>query len=493
MNLNRRQFLGLLGVLGAQRVTLAQNSPFTLLRLPYLQRTRSDRVALMWATLEQGEGKVQYSANALSSSIAPARSRTFYPEETGLPYSYVQYESELSRLQPKTLYDYRVSTNGQTIQEAQFTTAGPGPFDFMVFGDSGQQLHGQVDLASRIVLERPSFLLHTGDIAYNEGTFAQFQTSYFDYYRDIMSYVPFFPTPGNHDYGTAEAAPYIAVHGVPRQSVPTADRGRYYSFDWGNAHFISLNSNTPLEQAVEQNGQMLQWLERDLNSTRQFWRIAFFHHPPYAVGPNETHILSALVREHVVPILETHGVQLVFSGHEHSYQRTHSIRNNAITSPDEGTVYITSGGGGGDLYPVYEHPMVNLARSEFHYLRVDVGGTELRLRAINADGFVIDTHTLAPHPIIEPFKRIPAVGFNSGLVPGAIVRIMGRNLAAHERYVSGSELPTELAGTVVTLNDRAIQLIYTSSNQIYGWIPFDLEGSVTLRVTTGNGSAEISV
>src|SRR5262249_6647372 len=269
MTLNRRGFLGLLGALAAPRITLAQSSGATVLRTPYLQRTRNDRVALMWASLEGGDGTVQYTqANSVPAitNFASARSRTLYPQETGLPYSFVQYECELSKLQSKTAYNYQVSINGQVIQQAQFSTAGPGPFNFMVFGDSGQYTPGQVDVTSRIVLERPSFVLHLGDIAYNEGTFDEFQVRYFDYYRSIMSYVPFFPTPGNHEYLTNEAAPYIAVHGVPRKSVPAADQGRYYSFDWGNAHFVSLNTNTPLEQAVEQNGQMLQWLERDLNA-----------------------------------------------------------------------------------------------------------------------------------------------------------------------------------------------------------------------------------
>src|SRR5438045_9708005 len=106
---------------------------------------------------------------------------------------------------------------------------------------------------------------------------------------------------------------------------------------------------------------MLEWLELDLNKTKQFWKIAFFHHPPYAVGPNQTGLVSSVVRERIVPILEAYGVQLVMSGHEHSYQRTHSIREGAVTAPGQGTVYITSGGGGGALHPAHEHPLVNFA------------------------------------------------------------------------------------------------------------------------------------
>src|SRR5436189_1231502 len=108
MNLDRRRFLGLLGALTAPRVALALDSPVTVVRFPYLQRTRSDRVAIMWTALEQGEGKVQYSADLTTSDFVSAKSRTFYPQETGLPYTFVQYEAELTRLQAKTVYSYRV-------------------------------------------------------------------------------------------------------------------------------------------------------------------------------------------------------------------------------------------------------------------------------------------------------------------------------------------------------------------------------------------------
>jgi hypothetical protein len=493
MNLDRRRFLGLLGALSAPRVALALDSAVTVVRFPYLQRTRSDRVAIMWTTLQQGEGKVQYSADLKTFNFASAKSRTFYPDETGLPYTFVQYEAALTGLQPKTLYSYRVTVDGQTVQDSQFATAGPGAFDFMVFGDSGQYTQGQVDITARIVLERPSFVLHLGDIAYNEGTFEQFQVRYFDYYRSIMNRVPFFATPGNHEYTLGDATPYVAVHGLPSETVPAADRGRYYSFDWGNAHFVSLDTNTPLVRAVEEDGQMLRWLEHDLNSTRQFWRIVFFHHPPYAVGPNETNILSALARENIVPILEAYGVHLVFSGHEHSYQRSQSIRGGAISNPGQGTVYITSGGGGGGLYPVWDSPLVSASKSDFHYLRVGVTDSELVLKAINGSGTILDTFSLKPTPVVESFKQIPAITFTPARSVGAIVRIVGRNLASDERYISGSQLPLQLGGTQVTVNDQPIQLIYTSTNEIYGRIPFDIPAVASLKITTRMGTTEIPI
>jgi hypothetical protein len=415
-----------------------------------------------------------------------------------MPFPFVQYEANLTGLMPDTEYQYFAAVDGQAIGGPDafgFRTAGPGPFNFVVFGDSGQASPQQLELVSRIANERPAFVLHTGDIAYMQGTFEQFDANYFRYYGPVMNSVPFFPTPGNHDYMTDGAAAYVALHSVPQQTVPAGDRGRYYSFDWGNAHFVSLDSNTSLEQAIAGTGSMLEWLENDLRSTQQFWRIVFFHHPPYAAGPNQSDVLSTLARERIVPILEKYGVQVVFNGHEHAYHRSRLIRDNAVTTPGEGTVYITSGGGGASLYDVFAHPLLEVSKSNHHYVRAEVSGTQLTLRAIGVDGNEIDSFRLAPPPAIAEDGQGPAISFSTIFQEGAMFRITGRGLAAEQRYAPAGTVPIpgELGGTTVTLNDRPISLLYVSSGEIYGRVPFKVPGSVTLRVMTPNGSTETSI
>ncbi len=98
---------------------------------------------------------------------------------------------------------------------------------------------GQSRIANQLLSQNASFLLHVGDIAYGNGNFDQFQQNYFNYYQNVMSRLPFFPTPGNHEYESPNALPYLAVHSLPTETVQSADWGRYYSFDWGNAHFVS--------------------------------------------------------------------------------------------------------------------------------------------------------------------------------------------------------------------------------------------------------------
>ena len=278
-----------------------------------------------------------------------------------------------------------------------FLSHGRGPFNFLVLGDSGEPSSEQYLLAQQLSQERPAMVVHTGDIAYFEGSFQEFRVNYFERYP-LMSAVPFFPAPGNHEYLTPEAVPYRAVHSVPSATVPEMDRGKYYSFDWSNVHFVSLDSNVSLDRAATGEGGMLKWLEEDLRTTSKFWRVAFFHHPPYGTGPTQTNLQSALVRDLVVPILERHGVQAVFSGHEHSYQRTLPIRERGSEHRRNGVTYFTTGGGGGGLYPVYPSALLAAGAS-----RIPLPQSSRRRRSIEGkrrriERMEIDSHFIEPKP-----------------------------------------------------------------------------------------------
>jgi hypothetical protein len=346
-----------------------------------------------------------------------------------------------------------------------------------------------------MVAERPALVIHTGDVAYFNGTFSQYDRYYFSYYQSLMNSVPFFLTPGNHDCETNNAGPFLALHSFPVDNVPFADRGRYYSFDRGNVHFVAIDSSLSLDAAVNRNGPMLQWLESDLRSTNQFWRVAIIHHSPYSSGPNEHEVKAFWVRTHVVPILEAYGVQVAFSGEEHSYQRSHSLWQDQVVADGSGIVYFTTGGGGAALYPVdLSNPRVAFGRSEHHYLRVEVDGIRMTVRAIGQDGGEIDRFTVSPRPI---FARETDVGeivtFYPSLDGGSIMRISGHSLASQELAALAFPLPRELGGTSVLVNGQAIGLIYVANNQIYAEMPAAAAGPLTVTVLTPNGYAETAL
>ncbi len=513
--LSRRTFFGVLGLGGlavsAQAAKLA--------RYPYLQNVRGDRATVVWTTLESGRGAVQYSTDrsfSCASCSVTASIREFPPSETGLVFPFYQHEAEITGLRPATDYFYRVMVDGQNLtlgDDLHFRTSGSNPFTFLTIGDSGQGTPAQKQIAARMLQEAmpppppappptppATLVLHVGDIAYGAGRFDEFQAHHFDIYQDLMKHVPFFPSPGNHEYDTNNAAPYLAVHSPPTEDVPVADRGRYYSFDWSTVHFIALDSNVPLQNAAKGLGPMLQWLEQDLQKTRKYWRIAYFHHPPYASGFNEGDPLEALARDYLVPILERYDVQVVLNGHEHSYRRTFSLRNGVPVPDGEGTVYITSGGGGASLYPLSDPnprccPAVTAyAETAYHYLRGEVDGTRITLRAIRNDGREMDMIRLEPRPEISAEATVNAASYTTALAPGALISIFGRNLALEERQAPGLPLPFEMSRVGLTVNGSRLPLLYVSPTQINAQLPFDMQGrGLTLRLATPNALIDILV
>jgi acid phosphatase type 7 len=513
--MNRRAFLAALGAVAATRHnfgrfrfgktltsqtgTAAPATGVTTSRFPYVQNLQSDRASILWATFETGSGSVQYSSDGVNFNTVAATSQVFDSTMTGLPQSFTQYQADLKGLSPNSDYIYRASVDGQDIPnagDARFHTAGPGPFNFIVLGDSGWGLQSDAQglIARRILAEKPAMIVHTGDLVYNpSGTYDSYQRNYFNYYASTMSSVPFFPCPGNHDYEYPNAAAYVAIHAVPMDTVPAQDRGRYYSYDWGNVHFVSIDAKQSLQSAINGNSPMLRWLDNDLRSTRQFWKVVYFHFPPFATGNNENDIESAWVRQYIVPILDNNGVQLVLSGHEHSYQRSVPVRRSATVSANAGTNYVTSGGGGAVLYAVPLKSLVAFGQSAYHYLRAEVRGTQMTIHAVRADGVEIDSFSIAPVPAFTDDPRLAPVTLNPGPVAGATLRIIGRALAAEETFLCSTTPPTDMAGTVVTVNGQPVQLLYVSPTQIYAQLPFPVSGNVVVRITTANGFAETSI
>jgi hypothetical protein len=383
----------------------------TLVRAPYLQNVQAGRASILWTTEEPGVG-VAFVSDGHSARNATAQIRAFLPAETSLATAFYQYQAELTGLRPGTTYTYSVMVNGETLASSaadgsplHFTTEGPGPFSFLVLGDSGEGTPEQMQIASLLSAEPAvALVLHMGDLACDLGTFAQLDSNYFAVYASLMQRVPFFPAPGNHEYDTNRAAPYLSAHAPPDSGVPAPDTGRYYSFDWGDAHFTSLDSNL-LGTASE--GQMLAWFDQDLQASRKLWKIVYFHHTPYPSGHHLGDPTCVRALAVIDPIAERNGVQLVLSGHEHSYQRSVPLSNGRPAPRGLGTTYIISAGGGQALQNIGQLPTTAAAMAVHNYLRVDLDGSRLAIRVIGLGGVWLDQVVLNATPAAKPVISPP--------------------------------------------------------------------------------------
>jgi len=379
----------------------ASGGAVTLLRQPYLQQVTSSSAIVAWATTEPGPAEVRFQSDSGAGGGAAAFTRLVPTTVTGLPSPYYQHEATLTGLTPATSYTYRLIIGGVDAETTdRLTTAPPpgsGTVRFLAFGDSGIGSPEQRQLATRMTAETFDLALHTGDVTYGTasttgaGGYPQLQSWFFDIYRDWLRSHPVFPTIGNHDDEANFAAPYRDDFVLPSNgaSATYPDHAeRFYSFDFGPAHFVVLDTELAFQDPARRSAQ-ISWLVDDLLRTSQPWKIAVFHRPPFSAGGEHGYDLT--VRAEFVPIFEQYGVSLVLNGHEHDYERTIPWQQ---TSGGKPVTYVVTGGGGARLYPAAVGPWTAVSRSVFHYVRGAISTCTITLEAVGLDTAVFDSTTL---------------------------------------------------------------------------------------------------
>jgi 3',5'-cyclic AMP phosphodiesterase CpdA len=285
----------------------------------------------------------------------------------------------LTGLDPGSTYHYRLGGFGGPSATGCFRTAPVGDdsrFGFAVVGDSGSGGKGQLAVAALLERLRPDLILHTGDVVYPAGQERHYDRRFFAPYRDLIKTVPLFPVLGNHDVRKGNGAAFLENFHPPLGSPGSTKR--YYSFDWGNAHFVALDSELYYDDKGCEPQEQKAFLDQDLAATRKRWKVAFLHRSPYG---SSRHGGDERVREDLEPLFARHGVDLVFTGHDHVYERTVPIR---------GVTYVVSGGGGRRLYPAGRSARTASTVSAHHAVLVRVDGGHLFLEAVQADGTVVD-------------------------------------------------------------------------------------------------------
>ena len=140
-------------------------------------------------------------------------------------------------------------------------------------------------------------------------------------------------------------------------------------------------------------------------------------------------------------------------------------------------------------------PRADLAYADtvYHYLRVTADGSRLTVEAIGTDGKAFDTMSLTQPQLAPGTPMVNGASFTAQVAPGGLVSIFGQGLAARTGQAASVPLPTDLAGTTVSLNGIQLPLIYASPSQINAQLPVGVDGNGTLRVTTASGFAESAV
>ena len=373
---------------------------------PFPSSEKPDHLALTWSdqpattqTIQWRTGKavangtVQYKPKeaaadapwqALTAEKAVIKDRLLANDPVGH-----RFTATVTGLQPKTTYTYRVGDPGSDTwsEQAEFTTApaSPEPFTFVYFGDTHRSPEWG-DMLGEAFARHPetAFYLIGGDQV-STGLYRDDWDQFFEYSTDVFRQRPVAPCIGNHDDQDGLGAwMYLEMFGLPQNGPEGVEPERMYSFEYGNALFIILDIDTPLETQAA-------WLEEQLANTKATWKFAMFHFPPYAPTDDYPGIRAAWG-----PLFDKYHVDMVFSGHVHHYLRSKPLRGGKpVASPNEGTIYLISiaipsrdwSGEGPDYAEViFSGPAL--------YQTLHIDGNTLEFRAYSADGEERDRMTL---------------------------------------------------------------------------------------------------
>lgn len=371
--------------------------PVRIIEGPLVQMTSTDAATLVWYTSRPAE---------CTAAVTTADGPRSVPVQT----QGARHAAHIAGLTAGTRYPYEIRAGTRLLTGAlAFQTARSADerFSFLVFGDSGRGTRAQYRLAQQMLRAEPppDFLLHTGDIVYGAGERHKYEERFFAPYRALLARVNFWPCLGNHDLGAADTdepnafAPPLAyqeVFEVPQNGPAGSRPDCNYWFDHANARFAVFDSNQD-EAALRTT--VAPWLTTVFAGASGRWKIVVCHHPPYTGG---RYARDLTVRNAIVPALETAGVDLVFSGHDHNYQRTHPLLRGDIVPAGTGIVYVVSGAGGASLYSASEPRPAFVAAlndQEFSFTHVIVAGDTLTLRQIDIDGRVLDEYKLQKAPV----------------------------------------------------------------------------------------------
>jgi len=255
---------------------------------------------------------------------------------------------------------------------------------FAVIGDYGLEGQPAADVANLVKSWHPDFILTTGDNNYPLGEAETIDENIGQYYHEYIfpyegSYGEgadlnrFFPTLGNHDYGSPGALPYLEYFTLPGNE-------RYYDFIWGTVHFFAINSDSNEPDGFRRDSLQANWLKEKLAASEAVWKIVYMHHPPYSSG---THGPIAWIQW---PFTDWEA-SAVISGHDHTYERLQI----------DGVPYFVNGLGGG---PRYEFPSLHPGsqvryRDDHGAMLVEADEAHLTFRFITRKGQVIDTFKLS--------------------------------------------------------------------------------------------------
>ena len=325
---------------------------------PYLQNLTINGITICWQTDVSGTGIVHYS---IDSS---------YSDQVSESVGVAHHELSIQGLLSNTTYHYYVETGTAQSPNSTFRTPPTTWFHF-TFGAYGDVRENATENSKDLGMmhsHNPAFYFNTGDLT-DDGKILANWDPFFTAISPFSNDTVFWPVLGNHE-GTVTN--YAALFSLPNNE-------RWYSFNYGNAHFIGLD--TALTDSNISNGSpQNNWLRADLSAAANWaeWIFVFFHDPLYSSGIHGSNLdLRAILN----PIFERYNVTAVFNGHDHDYEHAY---------PGNGIHYFVTGGGGAPLYPVGTSSWTMYSEMTYHFMTVDINDCTATIKTFRDDDSLME-------------------------------------------------------------------------------------------------------
>lgn len=513
----------------------------TLLRGPYLQMPTEHSIVVKWRTDVSDTGTVLVGNSPTNLTMT-------YTEDSAA----IDHSVTIDNLDTNTTYYYQVKIGSTVLAGGNdlchFKTDPQDgevlPIRIWAIGDFGRNSTDQRNVATSYLNytgnRGTDVWLWLGDNAYNDGLDQEYQDKVFDVYDTMFNYMPFMPCPGNHDYGSIsppqstvnppdQTGPYFDIITVPTNGEAggvASGYELYYSYDYGNVHFVSLNSElgsatsssddwtgaysfVPIIGTPFNGSPMTQWLESDLQANDKPWVIVYFHQPPYSKGSHDSdgfyEIYMRAMREYFTPIFDQYGVDMVINGHSHVYERSYPVYGHTGAASDfnpatmqvssysgydslgeayvkltygpdanKGTIYTVVGcSGTQESSPALNHPVMfyGLGGSiNTGSMVIDVDGKRLDARFLRSDGQTFDHFTILKRDSTDP----------SGT--GVVLNALENNVTVYPNPFT-SELTvdftvqTKITAELTLFDVKGEQLYTTESQAIAGKNRFSIDAA----------------
>ncbi|WP_143461311.1 phosphodiester glycosidase family protein [Levilactobacillus enshiensis] len=323
-------------------------------------------------------------------------------------------------LKPGTTYTYRVG-DGTTWSETRHfkTLTDSDHLSFNVFGDTQVNASDQLGDFDKIIQhletakDKPDFAIHVGDFNDDQSIFneADVTSQMFDKHP-VYDSLDMIHVLGNHEYMGDDGSKATMMLGTPAHNGAAVNRKGTFSVDYGNMHIASLGWTDDAEEMKQE----LDWLRKDMKDSKKTWKVVATHQPPYNKNPADSR--STMFNKMLPPVCDELGIDVVFSGHDHSYGRTKPLV--AGKENKNGTTYISAGHTGDKTYDilpneksVWDYIQKPEEKKQKVYLSVQVVGGKMNLITRDPDDKEVDKATLTAHSMQDSGQK-PGTSAGSG-------------------------------------------------------------------------------